>query len=68
MILFLILFFGAIALASVLWVRGIEAAMLSPDQTEDENRNEFVARLEAAGWSREEAEAEYERIQNEHHD
>lgn len=35
--------------------------MMSVDQSEDENRKEFVARLIAAGWTRKEALAEYER-------
>ena len=39
--------------------------MLSFDQTEDENRKEFIARLMEAGWTRKEAIKEYERIQNE---
>lgn len=35
------------------------------DQSEEENKAAFVARLVAAGWDKQEAEEEYERSQEE---
>lgn len=35
--------------------------MLTPEQTREDNKEEFVLRLIEAGWTRKEAEAEYDR-------
>lgn len=37
---------------------------MNHDQTYEENRDEFIARLMMAGWPKEEAAAEWYKIQN----
>lgn len=41
--------------------------MLTYEQTEEENKREFIERLLEAGWTKEEAEAEWLQIQTGEH-